>query len=295
MAIIAGSDITTEEIVQAFKELVVNKVLKADSVYNHDAYHAGDIPMCAGYQAVPTEKMDHLDNLNRDIDSMNIGEKADIVNADVILRGLIGATQALSRVGNFAFTVNKTHSESGASYMEDPTVKAALQKASNDAAAAMAIANSYAGTKDPKYATAAAQAKASQAAAEKAIQDWKNAHQNQGGSGGSSWTELIGSQTGKVIFTKSKIRKDLGAPSDTANTKYGEIIRAQDLNTLMANFYTEWANHRCDPYNGNVEVCHTSCHFNCHSNCHFNCHSACHGWTLIKANGFMDAEGACEE
>lgn len=287
MAIIQGTDITTESITTTFKTTVIDEILK-------DCYHAGNIPMCKGYQCVPTNMMDHLNNVDT---NTNVGEKADIVNATIVLNGLIAMIRNLTRVGTFSFTVNMRHSESGANYLDDPAVKAAMKKASDDAAAVVKYTTNNNRLNQTEYQRLLAAARDSQAAAEKAIQKWKDDHQNVEDSGGKSWTTEIGALSGKVIFNKSYIRQSIGAPADTANTEYGNIIKAADLNKLMANIYQHWYNYDREKYTGQAIVCHTSCHFNCHSNCHFNCHSACHGWTLIKANGFneLDLDDNCEE
>lgn len=274
MAMIQGSDITTEAITEAFQKAVIDKIL------SEDVYHAGKIPMCRGYQCVPTNMMDHLDNVKKNL-KVDVGQTADTVSATVVLNGLINAAKNLTRVGSFAFTVNLRHTESAASYLDDPAVSSAMKQAAEAAAEAVRIGNTYPYDKNPDYGPAQQRAKAAQAAAEAAINKWKADHANDT-SGDKSWTTEEGHLEGKVIFSKAEIRESFGAPSDIANTKFGETIVASNLNTLIANIYNHWYNYDRKKYEGSVIVCHTSCHFNCHSNCHYNCHSACHGWTVIK-------------
>lgn len=103
MALVQGSDITTEAIIEGFQSAVVNNILSG-------AYHAGNAPMYRGYQCVPTSIMDHLSNVNK---VPNVGQEGDIVNADQVLRGLISLTRNLTRVGTFAFTLYLENSEGG--------------------------------------------------------------------------------------------------------------------------------------------------------------------------------------
>lgn len=103
MALELGNDITPEALIQRFQTAVVDTIL--DGVY-----HAGNPPMCRGFQCVPTSKMDHINNVNK---MPHVGNKKEIINADTILNGLIETTRALTRVGTFAFTVNMRESSEG--------------------------------------------------------------------------------------------------------------------------------------------------------------------------------------
>ncbi len=95
MALIQGSDITTEAIIEGFQKAVVDNILSG-------AYHAGNPPMCRGYQCVPTSMMDHVDNVNQVPD---VGREGEIVSAAQVLAGLISITRNLTRVGSFVFTL----------------------------------------------------------------------------------------------------------------------------------------------------------------------------------------------
>lgn len=274
MALIQGSDITTEAIIERFQSTVVNPILA-------NAYHAGNIPMCRGYQCVPTSMMDHLNNVNTDPD---IGDQGDIVSAEVVLAGLIALVRNLTRVGSFTFTVNMKHSESAASYLDDPNIQSKMQECATAAAAAQSRADyveNQLGTypsRDDEYNRLYSELQIAQSQLDAAINDWKNNHSETG----KMWTTELSTMSGKVIFTQAYARNAFGAPGDKAGVEYGEIIKAANLNQLMANIYQHWYGYNRKQYVGSAIVCHTSCHFNCHSNCHYNCHSACHGWTIIK-------------
>lgn len=274
MALIQGSDITTEAIIERFQSTVVEPILAG-------AYHAGNIPTCRGYQCVPTSRMDHLDNVNTIPD---VGQEGDVVSATVVLNGLIALVRNLTRVGSFTFTINHRHSESAASYLDDPTIQSLMADCSAAAAACTSRASyvtSQLGTyptNDSEYQTLYAKLQTAQSKLDKGIENWKNANEGSG----KSWLTELANMSGKVIFTQAYARTAFGAPGDTAGVEYGEIIKASNLNQLMANIYSHWYNYSREQYNGSAIVCHTSCHFNCHSNCHYNCHSACHGWTVIK-------------
>lgn len=211
MALIQGSDITTEAVIEGFQRAVVDNILSG-------AYHAGNPPMCRGYQCVPIGMMDHISNVNR---TPNVGSDGEIVNAATVLRGLISIVRNLTRVGTFVFTLYMRNSTGGTDYY---------------------------GNVSSERSTITVEA----------------------------------SMEGKVIFTQSEIRTELGAPANKHGVVYGETIKASNLNELFAAIYSEWAGINKTRYEGSAEICHNSCHYNCHSNCHGNCHSGCHGWTIIR-------------
>ena len=213
MALIQGGDITPESLIERFQTAVVTNILSG-------AYHAGNPPMCRGYQCVPINIMDHINNVNR---TPNIGGKGQIVNAKTILDGLIAVTRNLTRVGTFAFQIYMRHTDSGSN-------------------------------PDGSYRP--------------------ESYSNQ----------KIDEISGKVIFTTQYIRSNFSNPTDIVGTEYGQPITASNLNQLLANIYSHWADSNRYKYTGTVEICHVVCHNNCHYNCHFNCHSTCHGWTIIKDN-----------
>lgn len=103
MAMEKGSTITPEAIIERFQTAVVDNILQ-------DVHHAGNPPMCRGFQCVPTADMDHINNVNK---IPNIGTKNDVVNANTILNGLISTVHALTRVGTFSFVVKMKHSTEG--------------------------------------------------------------------------------------------------------------------------------------------------------------------------------------
>lgn len=115
MALIQGSDITTESIIDGFQRAVVDNILSG-------AYHAGNPPMCRGFQCVPVSEMDHINNVNK---VPNVGAEGDIVNADTVLKGLIDITKELTRVGTFTFILYMTVETGGTDYygVETPVVR----------------------------------------------------------------------------------------------------------------------------------------------------------------------------
>lgn len=103
MAMEKGNVITPKELIDRFQAAVVDNILK-------DVYHAGNPPMCRGFQCVPTADMDHIQNVNKIPD---IGERGDMISAETILNGLIKTTHALTRVGTFSFIVKMKHTTTG--------------------------------------------------------------------------------------------------------------------------------------------------------------------------------------
>lgn len=103
MALVVNGDITPEAVIERFQAAVVDNILNG-------VYHAGNPPMCRGYQCVPIQYMDHVNNVNK---TPNIGSDGNIINATTLLDGLISITRDLTRVGTFAFTVWMKHSTSG--------------------------------------------------------------------------------------------------------------------------------------------------------------------------------------
>ena len=99
--------------------------------------------------------------------------------------------------------------------------------------------------------------------------------------------QQVDSASGKALFTKSYVRSSFNGPSDKQGTVYGEIIKANNLNQLLSNIFTQWSRENRHQHTGEATICHVVCHNNCHFNCHENCHSACHGWTIIKDNGML--------
>lgn len=103
MAMEKGSTITPQSLIDRFQAAVVDNILK-------DVYHAGNPPMCRGFQCVPTADMDHIQNINT---VPEIGQRGDTINANTILDGLISTTHALTRVGTFSFVVKMRHTTEG--------------------------------------------------------------------------------------------------------------------------------------------------------------------------------------
>lgn len=103
MALVKSNDITPEALIERFQAAVVDNILS-------DVYHAGRIPMCRGNQCVPTNMMDHINNVTK---VPNIGTKPNVVNAATVLNGLISITRNLTRVGTFAFSVFMRNTEGG--------------------------------------------------------------------------------------------------------------------------------------------------------------------------------------
>lgn len=275
MALVEGSKIDTAAILDKFKTTVVTKILE-------NAYHAGNIPYCRGVQCVPTSIMDHLNNLST---TPFIGQNAAVVSATTILNGLISVVRDLTRVGTFAFTLGRLHTSNSAGYLSDPKIVDAMNRAAALEAAALAYNGKYIDqyTEPERYKEmmdAISAARTAKTEVDTLIAQWGKDHADD--TSGSSYTEEIATASGKVIFTKAQVRQAFNGPTDKSHVEYGEIIKAGNLNNLMAAIYSSWNSASRYQHKGYANICHVSCHFNCHSNCHFNCHSACHGWTVIK-------------
>lgn len=103
MSIVATSDITNESVIERFQSAVVENILNG-------VYHAGNPPMCRGFQCVPIAYMDHVSNVNK---TPNVGNDGTIISATQLLNGLIDITRNLTRVGSFVFTLWKKNTQGG--------------------------------------------------------------------------------------------------------------------------------------------------------------------------------------
>lgn len=86
--------VTPQDIITGFTTTVVNTILSG-------IYHLGNLPMEGGFQCVPTNLMDHINNLST---IPNVGSVDTEVNALMIYNSLVAIVTNLTRVGTFAWT-----------------------------------------------------------------------------------------------------------------------------------------------------------------------------------------------
>ena len=103
MALTQSNVIANEDVISQFQSAVIDRILAGVS-------HAGNPPMCRGFQCVPTAEMDHIANVKKIPD---IGDDGTIANAARLIAALISITNNLTRVGTYSFTLQYKTTNSG--------------------------------------------------------------------------------------------------------------------------------------------------------------------------------------
>lgn len=103
MAVVQSNVIANEDVIAQFQTAVIDRIFSG-------VHHAGNPPMCRGFQCVPTSKMDHISNVKKIPD---IGDDGTIANASRLIASLIAIVNNLTRVGTYSFIVNRRHTNGG--------------------------------------------------------------------------------------------------------------------------------------------------------------------------------------
>lgn len=88
----AGTKITTAAILNDFNTRVIN-------VIKLDAYHSGRLPIEGGYECIPPDMLDNINN----IVPPYIGKAGQKINANDIYNNLVSLTANLTRMGTFSW------------------------------------------------------------------------------------------------------------------------------------------------------------------------------------------------